>query len=79
MHYKKFIADEHPGPAFKTRADFYRGKLAQELWNNKKRTFINRTMKAELLMIRQILSQPDKFKWSSAIAHLVDRLADYAA
>eukprot|EP00978_Attheya_sp_CCMP212_P027413 scaffold91767_cov39-Attheya_sp.AAC.1 len=35
-------------------------------------------MKAELLMIRQILSQPDKFKWSSAIAHLIDRLADYA-
>eukprot|EP00978_Attheya_sp_CCMP212_P037556 scaffold178364_cov47-Attheya_sp.AAC.1 len=51
VKYKKIIADEHLGPAFKTRADFYRGKLAQELWNNKNRTFINRTMKAELLMI----------------------------
>eukprot|EP00978_Attheya_sp_CCMP212_P000335 scaffold671_cov43-Attheya_sp.AAC.1 len=36
-------------------------------------------MKAELLMIRQILSQLDKFNWSSAIAHLIDRLTDYAA
>ena len=79
VKFRKFIADEHLGPAFKTRADFYRGKLAQEVWNNRQRTFINRTMKAELLMIRQILMQPEKFRWSSPIAHLIERIADYAA
>jgi hypothetical protein len=79
VQYRKFIAEENLGPAFKTRAEFYRGKLTQEIWNNSKRTFINRTMKAELLMIRQILSQPEKFRWSSPIAHLIDRIADYSA
>jgi hypothetical protein len=67
------------GPAFKTKAEYYRGKMTQELWNNKSRAFVNRTMKAELLMIRQIMEKPDTFAWSSPIAHLIIRTADYTA
>eukprot|EP00978_Attheya_sp_CCMP212_P034780 scaffold147657_cov25-Attheya_sp.AAC.1 len=30
-------------------------------------------------MLQAIVNQPDKFEWSSPIAHLLERLADYAA
>eukprot|EP00978_Attheya_sp_CCMP212_P038355 scaffold189184_cov32-Attheya_sp.AAC.1 len=30
-------------------------------------------------MLLSILQQPDKYKWSSPIAHLIDRIADYLA
>jgi hypothetical protein len=36
-------------------------------------------MKAELLMIRQIMEKPDTYRWSFPIAHLIPRTADYNA
>jgi hypothetical protein len=76
---KKIIADEHLGPAFKQKADFYKGKLSQDLWNTKHRAFINKSMRAELKMLLDILQQPERFQWSSPIAHLIERNPDYSA
>jgi hypothetical protein len=77
--YKKIISQEKLGPAFKAKADFYRAKVAKDLWNNPSRAYINRSFRAELAMIQAILNNPAKYSWSSPIAHLIPRIADYEA
>ena len=61
------------------KKQFASSKLARTIWDSKEKHFINSTLKAELKFLRTILLDPIAYKWSSPIAHLVNRTPEFYA
>jgi hypothetical protein len=56
---------------------FFASRYAKAIWNAKALTYISTSIREELDFIRQVFADPRTYQWSSPIAHLIQRDADY--
>jgi hypothetical protein len=59
------------------KKQFASSTLARKVWHSNDKHFINQSLKAELKALRDIMNEPEKYKWSTPIAHLINRTAEY--
>lgn len=64
-------ADKSPYVILKK--EYATSQLACAVWNSNQRHFISRLLRMELKYLATILLKPEKFHWSSPIAHLIPR------
>ena len=55
------------------KKEYATSQLARAVWNSNQRHFISKSLRMELKYLANILLQPEKFHWSSPIAHLIPR------
>ena len=56
---------------------FFQSKAVSQIWNGKKKFFINRNMWAELNLLTTILSSTKTFAWKIPIRHLIETDYDW--
>ena len=56
---------------------FFRSKLMKELYRSKTKMYISKAMRSELDYLLHIFDNPDKYKWSTPIAHLIPRVPSF--
>ena len=59
------------------RYRFLQRTIAKEIYKCAAPAFINKAMRSEIHIIKEILSQPDKYNLSTPIAHVVSRETDF--
>ena len=79
--YKQFIIDAGNTSTDKfaiLQRKFALSRLAKAIWSSKKKCFINKSLREELNLLIEILTNP-KIRWSTPIAHLIPRTPDFQA
>jgi hypothetical protein len=65
----------HPTDSSKYR--FFSRKVARAIYDSKESTYLTPDIRAEADFLVTVLSNPDKYRWESPIAHLIPREHDY--
>ena len=60
------------------RQKFALSRIAKAIWNSNKKCFINKSLREELNLLIDIITNP-KVQWSIPIAHLITRTPDFQA
>ena len=79
--YKQFIIDAGNTSTDKfaiLQRKFALSRLAKAIWSSKKKCFINKSLREELNLLIEILTNP-KIRWSTPIAHLISRTPGFQA
>ena len=62
---------------FSSKEKFVISKIAKDIYRCQHKVFINKSMKSELKLIINILSNPKKYKLETPISHIVKREPDF--
>ena len=60
------------------RFNFFNSQVARDIWRSHTVTYIDKSLRDELRFLRQVLTNPSVYTWSSPLVYLIPREPDYS-